>query len=368
MKNLVLVLALLIGMAGTATAQRIVDLSGNGIPNIEVVGVSQCQSLFLPISTIMLTTFTDADGRFNWPTPGIPNSQLACMLNTRYYYTLKKDGYVFTRSRFDYVPQNLGNFFPFDDRLHLIQGTRLPVLANVSAASFVNDQWMTGDMIMAGFGADLAERTEIATLPLPISLAGRKVLVQDLAGTEKPAKLLFVAPTQINYILPDGLTDGPAVIRVVDQADNLVRAGLGQIRTASPGIFTANADGKDVPAAVIVRAKADGTQNYEPVSQYDESQKKFIPLPIDLGPDEEIVVLALFGTGWRHFASQTAFKVLIGGIECPVEYAGKQPTLEGLDQINVRLPRSLISRGEVEGIVSINLPQYSSNVFKLNFK
>lgn len=370
MKNLVLVLAMLIGMVGTATAQsRVVDLSGNGIPNVEVVGVSQCQPTAAPIATATLTTFTDADGRFSWPTPGIPPANgSACMLNTTYYYTLKKEGYVFTRNRFDVIPRNLGIFVePRDERLPLIQGTTVPVITNVSAASFINDQWLTGDMIVAGFGADLAGRTESALLPLPTSLAGRKVLVQDLAGIEKPAKLLFVAPTQINYIVPDGLADGPAVIRLVDEVGNLIRVGLARLRIASPAVFTANADGKGVPAAVIVRVKADGTQNYEPISQYDESQKKFIPLLIDLGPDEEIVVLALFGTGWRHFASQTAFKVLIGGVECPVEYAGKQPTLEGLDQINVRLPRTLISRGEVEGSVSINL-QYSSNVIKLNFK
>jgi uncharacterized protein (TIGR03437 family) len=46
--------------------------------------------------------------------------------------------------------------------------------------------------------------------------------------------------------------------------------------------------------------------------------------------------------------------VKISGIECPVEYAGKQPTIEGLDQMNVRLPRSLAGAGSPFVIVNVN--------------
>jgi uncharacterized protein (TIGR03437 family) len=39
---------------------------------------------------------------------------------------------------------------------------------------------------------------------------------------------------------------------------------------------------------------------------------------------------------------------LIGGVRAEVLYAGAQGTIDGLDQVNLKIPRSLIGRGEVE--------------------
>ncbi len=90
-------------------------------------------------------------------------------------------------------------------------------------------------------------------------------------------------------------------------------------------------------------------------------------LPIDLGPETEFVVLTLFGTGWRRFGSLANTKVTIGGIDCLVEYVGLQPTFDGEDQINARLPRALISKGEVDVLVSFDSRVFANPV-KLNFK
>ncbi|MCI0746677.1 MAG: hypothetical protein L0Y58_14850 [Verrucomicrobia subdivision 3 bacterium] len=90
---------------------------------------------------------------------------------------------------------------------------------------------------------------------------------------------------------------------------------------------------------MITRVRPGNVQTVEPVAQFDEAQRRFITLPIDLGPETEFVVLSLFGTGWRQVDSARDVMVKIGGVECPVEYVGNQPTIEGLDQINVRLPR-----------------------------
>ncbi|MGH9844880.1 MAG: hypothetical protein ACREEM_39695 [Blastocatellia bacterium] len=51
---------------------------------------------------------------------------------------------------------------------------------------------------------------------------------------------------------------------------------------------------------------------------------------------------------------------------CSVEYAGKQPTLAGLDQINARLPRILIGKGEVE--LYVRIQGREANVTTLKFK
>lgn len=226
-------------------------------------------------------------------------------------------------------------------------------------------------MIIAGFGSDLAVSTEVASQTLPTLLAGRKVLVKDSAGVEKAGKLFFVSPTQINYVIPAGLADGPAQVRVVDESNNLIKVGLVEIGKLAPGIFTANADGVGVPAAVLLRVKPGDVRSYDPVAQFDAAQNKYVPFPIDLGPDDEILVLSLFGTGWRQVGAESAprFIEAVGNgfsALCPIEYIGKQPTFEGLDQINVRLPHVLIGKGEVDLLLTIG--SLNANLVRLKFK
>ena len=64
-----------------------------------------------------------------------------------------------------------------------------------------------------------------------------------------------------------------------------------------------------------------------------------------MDPDSDQLFLVLFGTGMRFRSSLSNVSVKIGGIDAPVEYAGPQGEFAGLDQINVRLPRSLAGRG-----------------------
>jgi len=243
-------------------------------------------------------------------------------------------------------------------------GQEYPKLSAVSAASY--RETLTSEMIVAAFGANLSTTTAAATdLPLPTKLAGRQLFVRDSDGRERTAQLLFVSPTQINFIMT---SEGVLALRTLivrDENNQVVSVGFPQVTAISAGIFTANADGQGVPAAVIVRARADGSQQYEPVNQLDPQQQKFVPIPLDLGPESDIIVLALFGTGWRQIGSATA-TVKIGGIDCPVEYIGKQPTIEGLDQINVRLPRTLIGKGDVTVQLEINSAQ--ANPVQLKIK
>ncbi len=127
------------------------------------------------------------------------------------------------------------------------------------------------------------------------------------------------------------------------------------IVTVAPGLFSANADGQGVTAAVVLRVRCDGTQVYEPVAQFDTGQGKFVHLPIDPGPSCEQVYLIQFGTGYRHRSSLSTVSCKIGGVDLPVLFAGAQGGYVGLDQINVGpLPRSLAGRGEVEITITVD--------------
>ena len=220
-------------------------------------------------------------------------------------------------------------------------------VTSVSAASYL-DQRLTSEMIVAGFGVDLATQVEVATtLPLPTQLAGTTVRVRDSQSVERLAPLFYVSPAQVNYQLPPGTALGAAHITITSGA-NLVSAGEVNVVAVAPGLFAANANGAGVAAALAVRVKADDTQSYEPVAQYDATTNQQVAVALNLGPPSEQLFLLLFGTGLRGRSSLANVTVKIGNESAEVFYAGAHCCFVGVDQVNVKLPRSLIGSGEVE--------------------
>ena len=187
--------------------------------------------------------------------------------------------------------------------------------------------------------ADLLQEAFV-TLPLPTTLAGTTVKVRDSLGTERFAPLFFVAPTQINYQIPPGMSAGDATV-IVTSNNEVVTTDVVKIAAVAPGLFTANSSGTGLAAATVLRVKADGSQTYEPVVRFDQTQNKIIAVPIDLGPETDQVFLLLFGTGWRNRSSVATTSCKIGGTSSEILYAGPQGGFVGLGQSNVRIPRGL---------------------------
>ncbi|MEP7342172.1 MAG: FG-GAP-like repeat-containing protein [Acidobacteriota bacterium] len=251
----------------------------------------------------------------------------------------------------------------------LLNQSGLAALASVSAASF-DGETLAPDSIIAAFGSGLASTTQVAdTLPLPTSLAGVSVKVKDATGAELLAPLYFVSPTQINYLIPTNAAPGAATVTVIS-GNAAVAAGLVQIAPVAPALFTANASGRGVATGLALRVKADGTQSYEPISTFDPAQSQVVALPIDLGPDagaaSDQVFLILFGTGLRHRSTLSTVSARIGGTDAPVLYAGAQGSLVGLDQVNLSLPRSLVGRGELDVVLTVEGKR--ANVVKVKIK
>ncbi|MDX2034245.1 MAG: hypothetical protein SF339_26455 [Blastocatellia bacterium] len=233
-------------------------------------------------------------------------------------------------------------------------GPRLGSLACVSAASFSQEGGLAPESITSAFGANLARETRVAaSLPLPTTLAGVSLKVTDSTGAERLAPLFFVSADQINYLMPEGTSPGPATLRAI--YENAEVAG-GEVRIAAtaPGIFSANADGQGVAAAVTLRVRADASQRFESVARLDPASNRFVAAPIDLGPATDQVFLVLYGTGLRYRSSLSAIRCTIGGAGSDPLFAGPVPGFPGFDQINLRLPRSLAGRGEVEVLVSVD--------------
>jgi uncharacterized protein (TIGR03437 family) len=198
-----------------------------------------------------------------------------------------------------------------------------------------------------------------------LELSNTRVFVTDANMVERAAPLFFVSPTQINYLIPEGTVAGEAKV-VIANKGRVVSTGTLRVAEMSPAFFTANSDGKGAPAAYAIRVKADNSQVSEAVAEFDAVQRKFVPAPINIGPPEEQVFLVLFGTGIRHYTSMRNVKATIGGVEAEVHYAGPQGQYVGLDQVNIKVPRSALVSGEVDLVLSVN--EVKSNPVRVHIR
>ncbi|HZS03747.1 MAG TPA: hypothetical protein VFD58_02650 [Blastocatellia bacterium] len=238
-------------------------------------------------------------------------------------------------------------------------------LASVSAAGYSGGSLAT-ESIVAAFGSHLSTGTQGTTaIPLPTGLTGTSVTVRDSIGTERLAPLFFVSPTQINYQIPPGTAPGNATVTVT-ASDSEISSGTVGIVAVAPGLFSADASGQGVAGAVALRVRSNGSQQFEPVFSYDESQARMTAVPIDLGQQGDDVYLILFGTGFRARSDVNAVTVRIGDKDLSVTYAGAQGAFIGLDQINVKLPPTLIGKGELD--VMIKVDGQNSNTVKVRIK
>jgi uncharacterized protein (TIGR03437 family) len=194
---------------------------------------------------------------------------------------------------------------------------------------------------------------------------GTSVRIKDFAGTERNAPLFFASDAQINFMVPLGSVNGAATVTVM-RSGNPVGAGTFNIETVSPGLFTANANGQGAPAGFAFRQKANGMQSLEPVAVFNQGTNRFEPAQIDLGPEGEVVLLIGFGTGFRLRSGLNNVSATIGGTNATVDFAGPQGDLAGLDQTNIFIPRSLIGRGLVDLVFTVD--GKTANTVQLNIK
>lgn len=238
---------------------------------------------------------------------------------------------------------SLSFLFPFSS--NVINAT------NASSASFSAANGLAPDSLAVALGTNLSLYPLPATGAPPLTLNGTVVKIKDGQCVEHLAPLFFVAPTQVNYLVPAGTAIGAATVTVFNEA-GAVSVGTVQINRGAPSLFSANSDGRGTAAAAVLRVRADGTASYERAAQFDTGLSRYVPVPIDLGVADEQVFLLLFGTGLRYRAALNQVGVTIGGAPVEVLYAGAQGLL-GLDQINLRLSRNLVGRGEVDVVLTV---------------
>ncbi len=198
----------------------------------------------------------------------------------------------------------------------------------VSAASYTFSA-IAPRSIVSAFGLKLAATVQIATAtPLPTSLAGSSVTVQDSKGIERLAPLYFVSPTQINYQIPPGTMPGPALIRFGNGGQTTIGAVI--IQVAAPTIFTVDASGSGPAAALDALTFAGAPFNATRAGGQPN-------------------VIAVFGTGFGEDATDLEANVaestlaMLDGQAVAVLYAGQSPGFVGLNQLNILFPPGISS-------------------------
>ncbi|HEX4950053.1 MAG TPA: BACON domain-containing carbohydrate-binding protein [Blastocatellia bacterium] len=259
----------------------------------------------------------------------------------------------------------VGNLFIADtDNHRVVMVAAYKSAATVSAASYASTQPVAAESIVSVFGSNLATRDQAVTkLPLPTELEGTSVKVRDSLGIERLASLFYVGKLQVNYQIPAGTAAGFATVSITNGNGEIFTSAV-NITAVTPGLFTANQNGTGAAAASILYFR-NGTPRYESSFACDAQGQNCTARQIDLNAGDE-VFLELYGTGIRNNSGLSNVTVTVGGEAVPVLYANKQPDFIGLDQVNIRIPKSFAGRGEVEVVLTVD--GKAANPVKINLR
>jgi uncharacterized protein (TIGR03437 family) len=225
------------------------------------------------------------------------------------------------------------------------------LISTVSSASYF-PKVAAGSFVVA-YGANLAPATMVATQPLPTSLGGVTVQVTDSSGAMQTAQIYYVvAPTAgvanssaVCFLLPSGLAAGVGTVTIGGASGGVL------IDSVAPGIYTANASGSGVAAALAAVYGASGTVTQQTVFNCPSGAGSCVSAPMSMGGPADSLIVSLYGTGWRNAAMASAW-ARIGGVPATVQYIGAVAGAPGLDQVNLIVPKSLAGAGEVPVVLT----------------
>lgn len=194
-------------------------------------------------------------------------------------------------------------------------------------------------------GPDIARVFSAAAALFPLELAPRELI--SIYGTDLATGTVtvlangsaistdYVSATQINAYLPQNLSG--LVDLTVQDGDGQSSVNL-LLGTAAPAIFTQDSSGSGAAAAL----------NASDQSLITPSN------PLQTGDYVELFVTGLGLTnssnGFDVAAQQPT--VTIGGVACPVTFAGAAPGFTGLDQINCQIPSGITPGAAVPVVIT----------------
>lgn len=224
-----------------------------------------------------------------------------------------------------------------------------PVVAQSAAAI---EYTLPPGSIASLYGVNLAAITASApSQPLPTILGGVSLIVTDSAGAQRPAPLLYVSPTQINFVVPDGAAAGNATFTVTSGQSTFTTTA--QVAPVGPSLFSIDGSGTGIAAATALQVQASNPQIRTPLSVYQCSDSGCILTAIPVSSTAP-AYLSLYGTGIRNRSSLANVSVTVNGMAQQVTYAGPAPGFTGLDQVNVQLDPRLTGAGPSNVVLTVD--------------
>ncbi len=193
---------------------------------------------------------------------------------------------------------------------------------------------LTPNGLASIYGSNLAFSTQAVSLSnvsqgaLPTTLAGVRVVVGGIF-----APLLYVSPTQVNFLMPANLLPGSTTVTLVRDSAATPASAI-TLLDAAPALFVVN--------SLIAAEHTDGSlistsapaNPGEVIVVYCTGLGRTNPRQIDGAVPVSAAPILLMGQ----------LQVLLDGQAAPTQdilYAGITPGFPGLYQINVRLPADL---------------------------
>ncbi len=197
----------------------------------------------------------------------------------------------------------------------------------VNAASFapVGAPVSPGEFISI-FGAGFATATSVASAPLPATLGGVQVLINNA-----PAPLYFVSSGQISCLVPFGVTGSTASFVVTTGGRSTATVEIPLAKT-SPGIFTVPSAGTG-PGAIL---KAD----FSLVSASNPAKRGDVVLVFltGLGAVTPAIRDGILAPSNPLSIVPGTLGVYVGGKQADILFQGLAPGLFGLYQLNLKIP------------------------------
>ena len=196
------------------------------------------------------------------------------------------------------------------------------------------------DVDMLGMGAPITVIEEQLTIGAALSLP-KGTLVNPLIR-------LFTAPVTLGPTSGTVQYSNGTATTVLAIASGTLSTKLQTGPNTDPPGVTLHIGG-----AQAITLHADGSQSVRAVHA----------APGGAGSPEETLTLQFYASGVRN---ATDVHVRIGGQEVPVIYAGASNYFDGLDQISVQVPRSLIGSGEADVVATVD--GHTSNAVRINLQ
>jgi uncharacterized protein (TIGR03437 family) len=217
----------------------------------------------------------------------------------------------------------------------------------------------------AGYNAlKMTGTVQSGLLPTPIAISNSSTSIELATGNPSydvfelysPIKVIGITLTITanmdlpktaltnDHILPFASVALPATATMSysDGTNTTTLLLKGSLVATIPGGATTKSDVVlHAEGARSITAHEDGTQSVRSIGA----------APVEAGASSDVVALEFYAAGVRD---GSAIEVRIGGQNVPVLYAGAAERFTGLDQISVRLPRSLAGSGAADVLLTVD--------------